>query len=124
MSFRCGGRATSANIACRDAIEDAIRRNFDGMHLDKDCLTPVLDEYGYKRTAVGACRIPCRSSSGTAVSAPPISSGQQRHYIPQDERHNADITVRSHPAVLDGFVSLYRKAYQKLDLFGSGALCR
>ena len=29
------------------------------------------------------------------------------------------ITVRSHPAVLDGFVTLYRKAYQKLGLFGS-----
>lgn len=37
-----------ANIACRDAIEDAIRRNFDGMHLNEDCITPVLDEYGYK----------------------------------------------------------------------------
>ena len=33
-----------ANIACRGAIEDAIRRSFDGMHLDKDCITPVLDE--------------------------------------------------------------------------------
>ncbi len=39
------------NIACRGAIEDAIRRSFDGMHLDKDCITSVLDEYGYKRTA-------------------------------------------------------------------------
>ena len=41
-----------ANIACRDAIEDTIRRSFDGMHLDKDCITPVLDEYGYKRTGM------------------------------------------------------------------------
>ena len=40
-----------ANIACRNAIEDAIRQNFDGMHLNKDCITPVLEEYGYKRTA-------------------------------------------------------------------------
>ena len=40
-----------ANIACRNAIEDAIRQSFDGMHLDKNCLTPVLEEYGYKRTA-------------------------------------------------------------------------
>ena len=40
-----------ANIACRNAIEDTIRQNFDGMHLHKDCLTPVLEEYGYKRTA-------------------------------------------------------------------------
>lgn len=37
----------------------------------------------------------------------------------QDERHNAEITVRSHPAILDGFVDLYREAYQKLGLFGS-----
>ena len=40
-----------ANIACRNAIEDAIRQSFDGMHLDKNCITPVLEEYGYKRTA-------------------------------------------------------------------------
>ena len=40
-----------SNIACRNAIEEAIRQNFDGMHLDKNCITPVLDEYGYKRTA-------------------------------------------------------------------------
>ena len=40
-----------ANIACRDAIEDAIRQNFDGMNLQTDCLKAVLDEYGYKRTA-------------------------------------------------------------------------
>ena len=40
-----------ANIACREAIEDAIRQNFDGMHLDKDCIAPVLTAYGYKRTA-------------------------------------------------------------------------
>ena len=39
-----------ANIACRDAIEDTIRRNFDGMYLNEDCLAPVLAEYGYKRT--------------------------------------------------------------------------
>ena len=40
-----------ANIACRNAIEDAIRQNFDGMNLQTDCLKAVLDEYGYKRTA-------------------------------------------------------------------------
>ena len=40
-----------ANVACRQAIEDAIRQNFDGMNLSSDCLKPVLEEYGYKRTA-------------------------------------------------------------------------
>ena len=31
----------------------------------------------------------------------------------------AEITVRSHPAVLDGFVTFYRKAVQALNLFGA-----
>ena len=36
-----------ANVACRNAIEETIRQNFDGMNLKKDCLEPVLAEYGY-----------------------------------------------------------------------------
>ncbi|MFR7745109.1 MAG: DUF3849 domain-containing protein [Acutalibacteraceae bacterium] len=28
-----------------------MRRSFDGMHLNEDCLAPVLTAYGYKRTA-------------------------------------------------------------------------
>ena len=107
-----------ANIACREAIEDAIRRSFDGMHLDKDCITPVLDEYGYKRTAwVLANTLHELKWDGRFSHA--NKQWAERRYIPQDERHNAAITVRSHPAVLDGFVDLYRKAYQKLGLFGS-----
>mgnify|MGYP001523176706 CR=1 FL=1 len=107
-----------ANIACRDAIEDTIRRSFDGMHLDKDCITPVLDEYGYKRTAWVLAN-PLHELKWDGRFSPANKQWAERHYIPQDERHNAEITVRSHPAVLDGFVDLYRKAYQKLELFGA-----
>lgn len=107
-----------ANIACRDAIEDAIRRSFDGMHLDKDCITPVLDEYGYKRTAWVLANT-LHELKWDGRFSPANKQWADRRYIPQDERHNAAITVRSHPAVLDGFVDLYRKAYQKLELFGS-----
>ena len=52
------------------------------------------------------------------VSATPTSIGQRR-YIPTDLNHNSDFVVRSHPAVLDGFVSFYRKAVQALNLFGA-----
>ena len=107
-----------ANIACREAIEDAIRRSFDGMHLDKDCITPVLDEYGYKRTAwVLANTLHELKWDGRFSTA--NKQWAERRNIPQDERHNAAITVRSHPAVLDGFVSFYRKAVQALNLFGA-----
>ena len=107
-----------ANIACREAIEDAIRRSFDGMHLDKDCITLVLEEYGYKRTAWVLANT-LHELKWDGRFSPANKQWAERRYIPQDERHNAAITVRSHPAVLDGFVSLYRKAVQALNLFGA-----
>ena len=107
-----------ANIACREAIEDAIRRSFDGMNLDPECLTPVLEEYGYKRTE-WVLTATLQELNWDGRFHPANKEWAARHYIPRDERHIADITVRSHPAVLDGFVTLYRKAYQKLGLFGS-----
>ena len=107
-----------ANIACRNAIEDAIRQNFDGMNLQTDCLKVVLDEYGYKRTErVLAATLQELSWDGRF--SPTNKQWAERRYIPQDERHNAAITIRSHPAVLDGFVSFYRKAVQALNLFGA-----
>ena len=107
-----------ANIACRGAIEDAIRRSFDGMHLDKDCTSLVLEKYGYKRTAwVLANTLHELKWDGRFSHA--NKQWAERRYIPQDERHNAAITVRSHPAVLDGFVTFYRKAVQALNLFGA-----
>lgn len=107
-----------ANVACRDAIEDAIRRSFDGMHLDKDCTSLVLEKYGYKRTAwVLANTLHELKWDGRFSHA--NKQWAERRYIPQDERHNAEITVRSHPAVLDGFVTFYRKAVQALNLFGA-----
>ena len=107
-----------ANIACRNAIEDAIRQNFDGMHLNKGCLTPVLEEYGYKRTAwvlantLHELKWDGRFGHGNKQWA-------ERACIPKDINHNSDFVVRSHPAVLDGFVTFYRKAVQALDLFGA-----
>ena len=107
-----------ANIACRNAIEDTIRQSFDGMHLDKNCITPVLEEYGYKRTAwvlantLHELKWDGRFGHGNKQWA-------ERACIPKDINHNSDFVVRSHPAVLDGFVSFYRKAVQALNLFGA-----
>lgn len=37
------------NIACKKAVETAIRENFDGMHLKTGCIAQVLEEYGTDR---------------------------------------------------------------------------
>ena len=109
-----------ANIACRNAIEDAIRQNFDGMHLDKNCITPVLEEYGYKRTAwvlantLHELKWDGRFGHGNKQWA-------EHACIPSDINHNSDFVVRSHPAVLDGFVTFYRKAVRRAGLYRKGA---
>ena len=57
-----------ANIACREAIEDTIRRNFDGMNLDPECLTPVLEPEMYS----------CTSCSTELKSFPAVSGAKNR----------------------------------------------
>ena len=37
------------NIACKHAVEAAIRENFDGLHLKGGCIRPVIEEYGIDR---------------------------------------------------------------------------
>ena len=88
------------------------------MHLNEDCLAPVLTAYGYKRTAWVLANT-LNELKWDGRFSPANKQWAERRYIPQDERHNAEITVRSHPAVLDGFVTFYRKAVQALNLFGA-----
>ena len=51
------------NIACKKAIEEAVRQHYDGAYLDDNCLSDVLQEFGYKRTA-WYWPIPSSSRSG------------------------------------------------------------
>lgn len=105
-----------ANIACKQAIEESIRQNFDGMHLNDGCLRPVLEEFGYKRTAwVLSNTIQQKDQDGRFSQA--NKQWAKRTCIPSDHWHNSDFVVESHPAVLDGFVTQYCKAYQAPGLF-------
>ena len=107
-----------AYIACRNAIEEAIRQNFDGMNLQADCLKTVLDEYGYKRTAWVLANT-LHELKWDGRFSPANKQWAEKTHIPADLNHNSDFVVRSHPAVLDGFVNSYRKAVQALHLFGT-----
>ena len=100
------------NVACKAAIEAAIRENFDGMHLKKECIRPVMEEYGTDRVEwVLANTLRhlnydgrfSRSNREWAGSFAMPESGTQG-YDP-----GLDFIVGSHPAVLDGFVDLVRR---------------
>ena len=38
-----------ANIECKRAIEESIRKNFDGMHLNKDFENELIERFGMER---------------------------------------------------------------------------
>ena len=104
------------NCDCKEAIETAIRKHFDGMHLDSECVNEVFSEYGYDRTMwVLAATICCKDYDGRfSNSNKEWAKGIITSDIPTDEMRR--YAVDSHPAVLDGFTSEVRKQYQALGL--------
>ena len=102
-----------ANIACRAAIEKAIAENFDGMRLRADAAEPVLSEFGSERVLfVLANTVQHKDWDGrfsrenkawaAAFSIEPdVVMGMDRR---------VQFIVNSHPAVLEGFITMTRKA--------------
>lgn len=97
-----------ANIACRNAIESAIQKGFDGMNLSEDAAKDVLAEFGQERVAhVLAATLQSkvhdrRFSAGNrawAESVPMFNIGTL----------SDDYIIRSHSVKLDCFVTLARK---------------
>ena len=106
-----------ANIACKKALEESIRQAFDGMRLSPDCGKAVLENFGFKRVMwVLANTIQEKSWDGRFGRE--NKEWSRRTFIPEDTAHKIEFVVDSHPAVLDGFVTGIRQAYQDLGLFG------
>ena len=107
------------NIACKNDIENAIARHFDGMQLDKEAVTEVLDRYGNERVAmVLAATIQVKAWDGRfstlnrdwAFSIPVADDQSTRGFDRRDE-----YAVTSHPAVLDGFIRLVRQEIKERE---------
>lgn len=106
------------NIRCRDAIEAAIRENFDGMRLNGDCASSLIQRFGYKRVAFVLANTLQQLSYDGRFSRDNKDWGKTIS-VPPDQEHNSQFCVRSHPAVLDGFINEYRKSVEQLGLYGA-----
>lgn len=104
-------QSKSENMACKEAIEKAISDNFDGMHLNPDAVKPVIESFGEERVAfVLASTIQVKDWDGRfsqsnkdwAASVPTLAE------VNPDNDIRTEWAVQSHPAVLDGFVSMVR----------------
>ena len=100
------------NSECKQAIHEAIADNYDGMYLGDDAVSQVVQQYGMERVGYILANTlhhksyDGRFSRGNKEWAEQVSTPE----------HNADrMTFRtdwvvdSHPAILDGFVTMFRK---------------
>ena len=107
------------NISCCDAIEEVIRKRFDGMHLAYDAAKVVLEEYGAERMSYVLANTVRHFSWDNRFS---VENRKWAESIPvfEDkdpwgEERNVDFVVNSHPAVLDGFINLLREELKERE---------
>lgn len=109
-------QSNAANIACRAAVEEAIRSGFDGMHLNPDAAKAVIRDFGAERVEyVLANTVQQKAWDGRfsrdnkewakRIEAP-VGVGMGMD-------HGVQFVVSSHPAVLDGFISQVREAMRE-----------
>ena len=100
------------NSECKQAIHEAIADNYDGMYLGDGAVDQVVRQYGMERVGyILANTLHHKSYDGRfshgnkewaeQVSTPEHNAGRMTF--------RADWVVDSHPAILDGFVTMFRE---------------
>ena len=109
-----------ANIACKNAIEAAIRQYFDGMHLNEVAVMEVMSAYGKERICYVIANT-LQQKSWDGRFSPSNKEWAAQFEIAAAVRPDYDsrsaFVVESHPAVLDGFTGLLRRECEKPSLY-------
>lgn len=100
------------NFNCRSVIEAAIKAHFDGCRLSKQALADVLKYYRRERVAlVLAATVINKSYDGRF--SPSNKAWAESVRLPDhalDGYSQLDnMTVCTHPAILDGFITAFRR---------------
>ena len=111
--------SNAANIACKQAIEQAITEKWDGANLPNDCVSPILEAFGIERVSfVLANTLQLKQYDGRFSRenmswAQNIQIDSDPNAAPTDRRFAWEIS--SHPLKLDLFV---RQARKEIDEIG------
>ena len=108
----------SCNMECRNAIEDAIDKHFDGFRLAENASESVLKKFGMDRTmyvianSIQLLRDDGRISQHNVQWATkvPVPHGNE-----QDDSLRRDFLVRSHPGLFNLFAKITRDQVLKLQ---------
>lgn len=98
-----------ANIECRHAIEQAIRNNFDGMHLNKGFENKLIEQFGMERVKYVLANT-VQENDWDGRYSPETKSWAKGVTVTEKSEHRSQFVIGTHPAVLDGFINRVRKA--------------
>lgn len=104
-------RATSKEcaICCRD-IETIISARFDGMHLEHEAIDEALAIHGAELVGLVLSSTVIYKAWDGRFS---LANKAWAHTVKQLDREPGSFlptVVNTHPAILDGFITMYRKA--------------
>ena len=100
--------ATMINIECRDDIQDYIRRNFDGLRLNVNYMSNLIEKYSIERmTYILANTVQINNEDGRYSQSNKEWAKQVN--INNENKDRRMFVINSHPAIVDGFVTAYRK---------------
>lgn len=108
----------NVNIACKTAIEEALKENFDGMRLNSGVLRDVLDEYGAERIACVLSATLQRQTWDGRYSRSNKEWSEQVCILDNTvmgRDFNCDLELTSHPLLVDGFVDLFREELRQRE---------
>ena len=100
--------ATGISRNCKEDIERGIATHFDGMHLNTDFIANLYALYGEERMNYVLANTVQMSDSDGRYS-PDNKAWAKEININNAEDDRRTFYVNSHPAVLDGFITAYRK---------------
>ena len=110
--------ARNANIACKKAIEETIRENYNDNRLDSSCVKQIMERFGVDRVEYVLANTVqykdwderfSRSNREWAKTIPVVTDGNE--FL--GDRRTAFV-VDTHSGLTDLFVTAFRKEHQKL----------
>lgn len=108
-----------ANLDCKRSIEKSISDHFDGMRLDQKAIAEVMDRFSIERIGlVLAATVQENTWDGRFSSANKDWAFSFDFPGTLDELgvdRRREYAVTTHPAVLDGFIGLFRKELKTIE---------
>lgn len=104
-----------ANLECKQAIEEAINRDYNDNHLDANCAKSIIDKFGFDRTNfILKCTVRMASQDGRYSDDNKAWSRISRM---ADSNFRGQYALTAHPAIINAFINQARREWENLGLF-------